>query len=64
MAETGSWYTLLDITAEARSLAAQHRSSQPTACPNDGEPLESGPDGSLHCKFDGWTWPRDGGWPW
>jgi hypothetical protein len=29
---------------------------QPTACPNDGEPLHAGPRG-LHCPFDGWTWP-------
>lgn len=28
----------------------------PTACPNDGEPLDVAPDGSLRCRFDGYTW--------
>lgn len=49
-----SWYELLDIYAEAAQLAADERSRPPQACPNDGEPLEQGPDGLLFCRFDGW----------
>lgn len=53
------WEQLIDIIAEARDLAAKEEATPPAACPNDGEPLEQGPDGTLHCRFDGWTW--DGG---
>lgn len=31
----------------------------PVACPNDGEPLRTGPDGILFCPYDGWQFPRD-----
>jgi hypothetical protein len=27
------------------------------ACPNDGTPLLSGPNGDLYCPFDGWRPP-------
>lgn len=39
-----------------------YRSVPPVACPNDGEPLRSGPparQGILYCPFDGWEYPRD-----
>ncbi len=43
--------------------AAQERefwlSQPPQACPHDGEPLTTGPDGLLFCRFDGYQWPRD-----
>jgi hypothetical protein len=52
----GSWYTLLDIAREAQKFAEAERSRPPTACPNDGIPLERGPNGVLHCSFDGWTY--------
>ncbi len=51
---TGSWYSLLDIIREARDLRATDRMAPPAACPNDGEPLQTGPDGGLFCRFDGW----------
>lgn len=51
-----SWQQLLDIYAEAADEARRAQSQPPVACPNDGEPLRSGPDGSLHCRFDGWVW--------
>lgn len=54
-----SWDQLLDVfkvDAEERSLQA---SQPPVACPNDGYPLEEGPAGTLHCPFDGWTYPND-----
>lgn len=41
-------------TAAAEQEAAD--ATAPVACPNDGEPLEGGPDGELHCRFDGWIW--------
>ena len=50
-----SWEQLLDIQREAAAIAEAERSQPPTACPNDGEPLKKGPNGVLHCSFDGWT---------
>jgi hypothetical protein len=46
--------SLLSITREARQLREQEAQREPTACPNDGEPLLRGPDGVLFCKYDGW----------
>lgn len=53
------WYGLMSIYDEAASLWRDDRTRVPTACPNDGEPLEPGPRGTLFCKFDGWEYPRD-----
>jgi hypothetical protein len=50
-----SWYQLLSIYEEAADLHREEKSRPPAACPNDGEPLITGPDGSLHCRFDGWS---------
>ncbi|MGW0587456.1 hypothetical protein [Streptosporangium sp. NPDC002607] len=55
----GGWRTLLDIAREATADRQAERERPPTACPNDGEPLRSGPGGVLHCSFDGWQYPRD-----
>lgn len=44
-----SWYQLLAMQAEA----ADARLAPLVACPNDGEPLRTGPDGQLYCPFDG-----------
>jgi uncharacterized Zn finger protein (UPF0148 family) len=49
-----SWQQLLSIYQEARDEVAAEQSRTPTACPNDGEPLLTGPDGGLYCPFDGW----------
>ena len=51
-----SWEQLLDIAREAALERERASSEPPVACPNDGEPLEKGPGGVLHCRFDGWTW--------
>ena len=51
-----SWEQLLDIGTEAAQTAAAERTAPPTACPNDGEPLRSGPNGELFCTFDGYRW--------
>ena len=48
------WYTLLAITQEARDLARDEAVRRPSACPHCGEPLQAGPEGQLHCRFDGY----------
>jgi hypothetical protein len=48
------WYGLLATIEDAIREAEYWRNSPPLACPNDGEPLTTGPDGELWCKFDGW----------
>lgn len=53
----GGWLGLLDIYQDAAEEAAFWRAQPPVACPNDGEPLTTGPDGRLFCKFDGWRPP-------
>jgi hypothetical protein len=54
--DTGSWYALLDILREGAEEVRRDRSTPPSACPNDGEPLQTGPRGQLHCPFDGYIW--------
>jgi hypothetical protein len=54
-----SWEQLAAIAREAALEAEAERSAPPEACPNDGTPLEPGPNGELFCRFDGWQWPRD-----
>jgi hypothetical protein len=53
------WEQLVSIAEEAAAERRAAQSQPPTACPNDGEPLEQGPAGTLHCRFDGWQYPRD-----
>lgn len=54
-----SWEQLISIAREAADEARAERARPPESCPNDGTPLELGPDGVRFCKFDGWQWPRD-----
>lgn len=49
-----SWQRLLDIYHEAAEDIRFQQTQPPVACPNDGEPLKTGPDGKLYCPFDGW----------
>lgn len=59
-ASVGSgWDGLLSIVAEAIEERRRELFEPPVACPNDGTLLEEGPHGSLHCRFDGYLWPRD-----
>ena len=54
-----SWEQLLDIFHENVEELRAWESHPPVSCPNDGYPLEQGPDGVLHCVFDGWQYPRE-----
>ncbi|HEY0638390.1 MAG TPA: hypothetical protein VGD67_12150 [Pseudonocardiaceae bacterium] len=49
-----SWEQLRDTLREAAAECEAAATSPPVACPNDGEPLRTGPDGQLYCPFDGW----------
>lgn len=51
-----SWDTLLSILKSNAQDVQQQLLDPPIACPNDGTPLESGPNGTLHCPFDGWVY--------
>jgi hypothetical protein len=50
----GNWRDLMAVLADARLMAREDATQSPVACPNDGEPLRSGPRGQLFCPFDGW----------
>jgi hypothetical protein len=51
-----SWTQLLSLIEDAAEAVRVETSGPPTACPNDGKPLTGGPNGELHCTFDGWIW--------
>jgi hypothetical protein len=54
-----SWEQLQAIQQEAEAERRAELAAPPQACPNDGEPLEPGREpGTLHCPFDGYTWPQ------
>lgn len=46
--------SILRTNAEEEADARESEQVSPQACPNDGEPLVSGPDGAPYCPFDGW----------
>ncbi len=54
-----AWETLSGILAEARQMASEDANKVPVECPNDYTALQAGPDGTLHCPWDGWTYPTD-----
>ena len=54
-----SWDEFLGIVDETIQQVITEKTQPPRACPNDGEPLQDGPDGSKFCRFDGWQYPRD-----
>lgn len=53
-----AWEQLLSIMEEAQADHDAAASTPPEACPQDGWPLQEGPDGVLHCLFDGWTYEQ------
>jgi hypothetical protein len=48
------WYDLLNILGSVRAFADAEQSRPRIACPQCGEPLEQGPYGERHCRYDGW----------
>jgi hypothetical protein len=55
-----AWEQLLSIRDEAAFYARDERLTPPVACPLDGEPLDAGGRGVLHCPLGNYEWPRDG----
>jgi hypothetical protein len=53
-----AWDQMLSIIEEAMQYVKEEKTQPPLACPNDGEPLTTSPDGGLFCKFDGYSWPK------
>ena len=58
------WYQLLDIRKQARLEFERdpYVMGPPLSCPNDGEPLQSGPPsqpGIWFCPMGDWQYPRD-----
>lgn len=51
-----SWEQLISIIGDSNDEARTDTSTPPVACPNDGEPLSTGPQGELFCKWDGWRY--------
>lgn len=51
-----SWEQLTEIYETAIAERQAVDDAAPTACPNDGEPLRTDPDGKLRCGWDGWVW--------
>lgn len=51
-----SWEQLNSIIKSIDEEQAQLRAQPPIDCPNDGTPLQNGPDGILYCPFDGWRY--------
>lgn len=56
VADTGGWYSLLDIYHEAAQERQDELERDPVACLDCGEPLRTGPNGELYCEFDGSIW--------
>lgn len=54
-----SWQSLLSTLLQRAELKRTSEQLPPRACPNDGEPLISTPNGGLRCPFDGWKWPEN-----
>lgn len=54
-----AWEQLESIYAEALSYIEQEQREPPLACPFDGEPLSTTPDGhGLFCKWGNYHWPE------
>jgi hypothetical protein len=54
-----AWEQLESIIAEAVMYVRDEKTNPPLACPFDGEPLSSAPDGNgLFCKWGNYEYPR------
>jgi len=54
-----SWEQLRAIVQADAAERAFWDGQPPRSCPHDGTPLDQGQDGTLHCRHDGYEWPRD-----
>jgi hypothetical protein len=54
-----AWEQLLSILKADAQERAFWNAQPPRACPADGTPLETGPNGELFCRHDGFQYPRD-----
>lgn len=56
-----AWEQLLSIYTEAAQYIRDELVEPPRACPFDGEPLSTAPDGNgLFCKWGNYSWPEMG----
>lgn len=46
--------SILQTNYQEYAEALEKEQTEPIECPNDGTPLETGPDGEPFCRFDGW----------
>lgn len=54
-----SWWQFKSIVEEALSYVELEKTQPPLACPYDGEPLRSKPDGvGLFCQLGNYEWPK------
>lgn len=49
-----SWEQLISINEQNAQEVRSFTDAPPVACPNDGEPLSTGPDGQLFCPCGDW----------
>lgn len=54
-----AWEQLISIRDEAIAYKRDEIQNPPVACPNDGEPLDAGRNGVLHCPWGDFEYPRD-----
>jgi hypothetical protein len=47
---------LHSLIREAAEEVQAHKAAPPESCTRCGRPWSSGPNGELHCVFDGWVW--------
>lgn len=52
--EGSFWQWLSVLHTGAAEYYQEKRREFATECPNDGEPLQMGPDGQLYCRYDGY----------
>lgn len=50
------WQQLVDMGKQNAQDEMDYIQERPVACPNDGSPLDTGPNGELHCPFGDWVW--------
>jgi hypothetical protein len=54
-----SWYELLAIVEEAKTIDEEERSRDPQSCAVDYTPLRGAGEGNLYCPWCGLRWPED-----